>query len=289
MHGRPLSACWGDSVLLNELVEDAVVRPVRSGVSGVGSRFIALTDYVAGFTYLTLGFIQRLFHKWDRRDWNLFVEQVIEVGTKSLFVALITAAFTGMAVALQLSYGLARFGAKTYVGIIVSFALVRELAPVLVSLLVGARVGSGMTAEIGSMAVTEQIDALRALGSDPIRRLVVPRVLACIVVFPILTVLADIVGVFGGMVISYLESGVGTRFFMESVLRSLKAHDVASGVSKTVFFGAFVGLVACKEGLQTRGGTLGLGRATKTTVVVALILVLISDFLLSKLFLLVGW
>ena len=275
--------------MLNELVEGTVINPVRRGVTGVGSRFIALTDYVAEFTYLSLGFFQRLFHRWDRRDWNLFVEQVIEVGAKSLFVALIAAAFTGMAVALQLSYGLARFGAKTYVGIIVAFALVRELSPVLVSLLVGGRVGAGMTAEIGSMAVSEQIDALRALGSDPIRRLVVPRVLACIVVFPILTILADIVGVVGGMAISYLESGVGTRFFMESVLRSLKVRDVASGVAKTVFFGAFVGLVACKEGLQTRGGTVGLGRATKTTVVVALVLVLVSDFLLSKLFLLVGW
>lgn len=248
---------------------------------------VGLLDYLGSFGVLSAGFFARLVQRPDRRDLSLLADQIVEIGYRSLGVAAITAAFTGMALALQLTFGLARFGAKTYVGTIVAFALVRELAPVLTSLLVGGRVGSGITAELGSMAVTEQIDAMRALGSDPIRRLVVPRVLACMLAFPLLTVLADIVGIFGGMLISYLEAGIGMRFFLETVTQDLKLTDVVSGILKTLFFGFVVGIISCLEGIRTRGGTTGLGRATKTTVVVALVAILILDFLLSKFFILI--
>ncbi|MEW6774772.1 MAG: ABC transporter permease [Bdellovibrionota bacterium] len=263
-------------------LEDVLWRPVQRGVTDVGRASTAILEAVADFSYLCLGLFRRITQRWDKRDVAMFFEQVFEVGYRSLPVAITAAVFTGMALALQLAFGLARFGAKTYVGTIVAFALVRELAPVLTSLLVGGRVGSGFTAEIGSMAVTEQIDAMRALGSDPLRRLIMPRVLACMLVFPLLTTLADILGVAGGMVVSYLESGVGPRFFMESVLRSLKVKDVASGIIKTIFFGFFVGVIACNEGIRTHGGTVGLGQAVKKTVVSALVAILVSNFLLSK-------
>ena len=273
--------------MIDDVVEDVVFKPVRTGVTDLGSRAAGFLEWIAELSYLLASFCKHLAHRWDRRDFTLFAAQMTEIGLRSIGVALITSAFTGMAVALQLSYGLARFGAKTYVGTIVAFALVRELSPVLTSLLVGGRVGSGIAAELGSMAVTEQIDAMRALGADPIRRLVLPRVLSCMIVFPILTTISDLVGILGGMVVTYLESGVGTRFFIEAVTRSLKVQDVASGVAKTVFFGACVGLIACHSGINTRGGTVGLGNAVKKTVVSALVVILVLDFLLSKIFLLV--
>ncbi|MDP3937854.1 MAG: ABC transporter permease [Deltaproteobacteria bacterium] len=214
------------------------------------------------------------------------IRQMDEIGTKSLSIVSITALFTGMVLALQTAVGLTRFGAKLYVGSIVSMAMVRELGPTLTAVILAGRVGAGITAELGSMAVTEQVDALRSIGASPVQKLVVPRVLACILVLPALTVLADALGIFGGMVIGTSELHVNWHFYLRTVRDTLVIQDVMSGIGKSPFFGFIIGTIACYNGLSTRGGTQGVGRATTKTVVSASIAILVSDFFLTKLFLL---
>jgi len=192
----------------------------------------------------------------------------------------------GMVVALQTAYSLAAFGAKYVIGDVVSMTLVRELGPVLTALMVGGRVGAGITAEIGSMAVTEQVDAIRALAANPIKKLVVPKVLATLIMLPVLTILADFIGILGGLFISVLELDQSGRYYWERVRQALDASDICSGIGKTFFFALFISVFGCYNGLNARGGADGVGRATTNTVVMASIAILISDFFLTKLFLL---
>ena len=215
----------------------------------------------------------------------LLMAQFDQIGVRSLSIVIITSAFIGMVLALQTAYALEDFGGKMFVGTIVSLSLVRELAPVLMALMVGGRVGAGMTAEIGTMKVTEQIDALRALATNPVRKLVVPRVLATTMMFPLLTVISIALGILGGMVIAVANLNLTPNYYLRSVIESIKYNDLASGVGKTFFFGFSIALIACYNGLRTSGGADGVGRATTMTVVTGAITVLIMDFFLTKLFL----
>ena len=217
--------------------------------------------------------------------FRLVVQEVETMGVRSLGVALTAATFTGMVFTIQSAVNMARFGAESYVGPIAALAILRELGPVLTAILVGGKVASGITAELGSMKVTEQIDALRTLGVNYIKRLVVPRVLAALVVFPLLTVLADVLGVLGGMVIMYLERGADMYAYWNITTYWVVPKDFLTGVGKSVFFGALVTLIGCYNGLSTEGGTEGLGRATTATVVHVTMAVIVSDFFLTKLFL----
>jgi phospholipid/cholesterol/gamma-HCH transport system permease protein len=167
---------------------------------------------------------------------------------------------------------------------VVAKSLVRELGPVLVALVAGGRIGAGMAAELGSMKVTEQIDALRSMAADPVRRLVVPRVVATVVMLPALTVLGDVVGILGGLLIGVTVLDLSPGFYINDVLSSLSMDDVWSGVGKAFFFGYFVSIIACRNGLGVTGGADGVGRATTQTVVQAAILALVSDFFLTQLF-----
>jgi len=164
--------------------------------------------------------------------------------------------------------------------------VVRELGPVLTALMVGGRVGAGITAEIGSMAVTDQVDAVRALGASPIRNLVVPRMIAIVVMLPVLTIIGNLIGVLGGLILGVTELNVSADFYINSLLQILLLEDVCSGIGKSVFFGYFIGIIACQNGLTVTGGADGVGRATTRTVVAASITVLVSDFFLTKLYLL---
>jgi phospholipid/cholesterol/gamma-HCH transport system permease protein len=215
-----------------------------------------------------------------------FLTQMDQVGVRSLSIAGITSLFIGMVLALQTAYSLAEFGGKLFIGKVVSLSLIRELAPVLMALMVGGRVGAGMTAELGTMKVTEQIDALRALATNPVRKLVVPRVLATTVMFPLLTIVSFMLGTLGGLVIAVGNLHLNSNFYIRSVIETVKYNDLASGVGKTFFFGFAIGLIACYNGLRTSGGADGVGRATTATVVTGSITVLIMDFFLTKLFLL---
>ncbi len=186
---------------------------------------------------------------------------------------------------MQFIVGLKRFGLQLYTGQIIGIGITRELAPVLTSLMLAARVGSGITAELGSMNVTEQILAIEAMGASPVQKLVVPRVIAITLCAPLLTILADFIGILGGMVISMMETGVSSQFYLDQISRSLEFKDVASGMTKTLFFGFFIGIIACYQGLNTQGGTAGVGRSTTLSVVYASICIFVSDFFLTKLFL----
>lgn len=203
----------------------------------------------------------------------------------SLNLTNITALFTGMVLALQIAHTLAAFGAKMYIGEVVSMALVRELGPVLTALMVGGRVGSGITAELGSMAVTEQVDALRSMAADPVRKLVVPRVWAVVIALPLLTVLANAMGIFGGLLIAVTQEDLTATFYLGRAFRLMDFADVASGLGKTFFFGWLIAVIGCYNGLNARGGADGVGQATTNTVFASAIGVLVSDFFLTKLFL----
>ena len=217
-----------------------------------------------------------------------WISEMDQIGVRSLGVAGVTTIFTGMVMALQTAYSLPGLGIKYYSGTVVGKSLVRELSPVLVALIVGGRIGAGMTAELGSMKVTEQIDALRALGADPVRRLVVPKLGATLIMLPALTVIGDLLGVFGGLLIAVFQLGLTPAFYVTDVLDSLTVDDVASGIGKSYFFAFFITVVACRNGLQVSGGADGVGRATTNTVVLASILILMTDFFLTKLFYLIG-
>jgi phospholipid/cholesterol/gamma-HCH transport system permease protein len=214
-----------------------------------------------------------------------FLDQLDIVGVRSLNVVNLTAIFSGMVLALQMGQFLAKFGAKIYVSRIMGLSLLRELGPVLSALMIAARVGAGITAELGTMKVTEQIDAMRALATSPIKKLVVPRVLATIVMMPILTILADVVGLVGGYFISVSQLGVSGSYFYSSLIQNVELGDLFSGLGKSVFFGYEIAIIACAKGLNATGGADGVGRATTTAVVASSIAVLISDFFLTKLFL----
>jgi phospholipid/cholesterol/gamma-HCH transport system permease protein len=212
------------------------------------------------------------------------VHQIEVMGLGSTNLAAVIALFTGMVLALQTAHTLALFGAKLYIGEVVAFSLVRELGPVLTSLMVGGRVGAGITAEIGSMAVSEQVDALASLGADPIRKLVVPRMWALLLGLPMLVALANVTGILGGMLIASWELDLAPGFYLSHATRMLTYGDYFSGLAKSAFFAFAIGIIACHNGLETRGGADGVGAATTKTVVTIAITVLILDFFLTKLF-----
>jgi len=215
------------------------------------------------------------------------VAQMDSLGVGSLSIVVLTGMFTGMVLTLQSAASLDAFGARPYVGRLVCVSMVRELGPVLTALMLTGRVGSGMAAELGSMVVTQQIDALRVLGSDPIRKLVAPRLLAGIVMVPLLTVVSDTVGIFGGGLISVFSLKLNWIYYWRSVGQSLVLNDLWMGLSKPLVFGFLLSSVGCYMGLNTKGGTQGVGLATTRSVVVASVAILSTDFFLTKILLLV--
>ncbi|MEM7248097.1 MAG: ABC transporter permease [Acidobacteriota bacterium] len=224
----------------------------------------------------------------ERLEWRTLLVQLDRVGVRSLSIVLLTASFTGMVVALQTAYALERFGAKHVVGLVVAQSLVREMGPVLTALLVGGRVGAGITAELASMSVTEQVDAMVALGASPVQRLIVPRMLAVLLMMPLLTIVAIGVGLFGGLAVAVLDLRQPASAYWQSCFEGTEVADLLSGLGKSIFFAAAVALIACYNGLSARGGAGGVGSATTRTVLALSIVVLISNFFLTKLFLFLG-
>jgi phospholipid/cholesterol/gamma-HCH transport system permease protein len=250
----------------------------------LGARALGVAEGFGGLTQLTGRTFRAALER--RIPWREMLRALDDVGAKSTSIVTLTALFTGLVLALQTGVGLKRFGSTQYVGYIVSLAIVRELGPVLTALIVGGRVAGGMAAELGSMKVTEQVDAIRAMGADPIRKLVLPRVIACVLAFPMLAVLADVLGILGGLLIATAQFKLPGWYFLQTVMLSIRAEDVISGLAKTLFFGLAIALVACHEGLRTRGGTVGVGQATTRAVVYSSVAVLGLNFFLTKLFIL---
>lgn len=209
------------------------------------------------------------------------VEQFNEIGVGSLTVVLLTGLFTGMAITDQSGMTLDQFGARPVVGRLVSATMIKELGPVLTALMLTGRIGSGIAAELGSMMVTDQINALRALGTDPVRKLVVPRMLAGILMTPILTVISDAVGITGGWVVARFRLQVNSGLFWSSVVKGLYIQDVWMGLIKPFVFGFIIVTIACHVGLRTSGGTAGVGRSTTLSVVAGSVAVIASDFFVN--------
>lgn len=261
---------------------------VRELTQGLGRRALLFVTDLGGMSLLA----GRVLYESVTPPYGvkLLVAQMDHVAVRSVSIVGVAGLFVGFVLALQTAYGLTRFGAKGTVGIIVGLSMVRELGPVVTAILVGGRVGSGFTAELGSMKVTEQIDAMRALGVNHIKTLVVPRVLTTMLAMPLLTVIADALGIFGGMLISQYEFHVDYHQYSNTITQYVQLADVLDGLGKTVVFGFLIGVVGCYNGLTTRGGTEGLGRSTTGTVVTSSLVVFVSDFFLTKFFWwLAGW
>lgn len=210
-------------------------------------------------------------------------EQMDLIGVGSLTIIILTGFFTGGVLALQTASTLRSFGAVGLTGQLVSMSLVRELGPVLSALMIAGRIGSGIASELGSMVVTDQINAMRALGTDPVKKLVTPRMMATVSMLPLLTAVCDFFGLIGGWLVSLYELKLRTSLFWSVAFDSLTYEDLIGGLGKPLVFGFIVAMIGCHHGLRTWGGTQGVGRATTKSVVAASILVIISDFILNKL------
>ncbi len=237
---------------------------------------LELQEYVRLCAAVARGVVTRPFYFRD------VIEQFEAIGVGSLTVVILTGMFTGAALALQSGMTLDQFGARTAVGRLVSASMVKELGPVLTALMVTGRVGSGIAAELGSMMVTEQISALRALGTDPVRKLAVPRVLAGVLMVPLLTIVSNFVGMIGGWLIAVFQLRVASSVYWNSVIDSLYVEDVWMGLIKPFFLGFAIVSIGCHVGLRTSGGTQGVGRATTNAVVAGSVAVLAVNFFVTN-------
>ena len=257
---------------------------LRTQVESLGDRVLGAVDVAGEFFLLGVQTIRAAFRgEFPVHETMVQFDALV---VRSTAIVTLTALFTGMVLALQTVVSLTRFGAKPYTGSFVGLAFVLELGPVLTALMVSGRVGAGITAELGSMAVTEQVDAIRAMGADPVQKLVLPRVFALTFGLPMLTSLAYILGIAGGALIAQ-QYGITTNFYLQTVINVVTVNDVLESLSKTFVFGWMIATVGCYLGLKTTGGTVGVGRATTTAVVVASIGVLVSNFFLAKILMLV--
>jgi len=236
--------------------------------------------YAVGLYPLLMGKVLERLHKppWF---FSLIIKQCEMVGVQSLPVVLLTAVFTGMVLALQSWVAFHRFGAESMIATVVSLSMLRELGPVLVGLMVAGRVGASFAAELGTMRVSEQIDALWTLSTDPVRYLVIPRMLAAMLMMPLLVMLADAIGMLGGYFISVNALDQNPHTYIEHSYDYLELIDLYSGLLKAMVFGGIIGLVSCAEGYYCDGGAAGVGKATTRAVVVSAMTILIADYILT--------
>ena len=234
-------------------------------------------EYVRLCAAAIRGTVTRPFYRHD------VVEQFEAIGIGSLTVVILTGFFTGAVLALNTGITLDQFGARDFVGRLISASMIKELGPVLTGLMLAGRVGSGIAAELGSMMVTDQINALRALGTDPIRKLVVPRLLAGFFMTPVLTIIANAVGIFGGWIIAVSQLRVASSLYWSSIIDGLYIEDAWMGLIKPFFLGFAIVTIGCHVGLRARGGTQGVGRATTNAVVAASVAVIAVDFFITRL------
>ncbi len=248
----------------------------------VGQNFLSMLCFAGGFGVLCSQIAIELFR--PPFYIRLTIQQLYTIGVESLVLVLVTGLATGSVMALQFGYGLSKFGGKFYVPNIVGLAIIREMGPVFTSLLVAGRIGSGIASEVASMNVTQQIDAIRALGTSPVKRIVIPRLLAAMIALPILTLFADYIGLLGAMFVCMKDLGIDAEYFFAKATETLRMHDFLTGMAKTVVFAFFISVTACWKGLNTQGGTQAVGSSTTWVVVAASIFIMISDFFLTKFF-----
>ena len=261
------------------------VQEKTSFLTSAGHQVISFLDYMGDLAIFFVDACRSLvFPPWFLRET---VAQMYHLGVKSLGLVLVAAFALGMVLAMQGLKVLSWFGAANYIATLVAMSMVRELGTIIAGIMVAARGGAGMGAELGSMRVTSQIDALTVSAVNPVKYLVVTRILACILILPLLTVFANIVGILGGMVIGVTQAGMSSTTYYYLTLKFLELRDVLPGIAKTMVFGLIVGTISCYHGFNTEKGTFGVGQSTKTAVVVSVLFILISDVFLTKLTLLI--
>lgn len=244
-----------------------------------------LVLFIIRFGELVQFLVKTLYHCFAPPFYfKNFGRQLLDMGFYSLPVVGLTTIFAGMVIALQSYSGFARFGAESAVASVVFISVTRELAPVLSALMVAGRIGAAMAAEIGTMRVTEQIDALQTLSTNPFKYLVAPRVWSGLIVLPILVFLGDIIGIFGGYVVGVYKLGFNPANYINSTLENMEALDIISGLVKASVFGFIIALMGCYNGYRSKGGAQGVGEATTNAVVSASILILIFNYILTEVF-----
>jgi phospholipid/cholesterol/gamma-HCH transport system permease protein len=256
-------------------------QPEPSLFTKYWDRTEAFVDQLGEIAILVADTARALFRRPLEVEATIY--QLESLGVRSVGIVAVTSIFIGMVMTIQFAYGLARFGGLEYIPRVIVLSFARELAPTLTAVIVGGRIGSGMAAEVGAMNVTEQVDAIRALGADPAKKLVVPRMVAAIIAMPILGLLAFVLGVLGAILICDFQFDISPRFFLRSSLEAMTIADFLSGIAKTPVFGFIIAIVGCHFGLRTTGGTEGVGLSTTRTVVVVSIAILIADFIMTKL------
>ncbi len=257
------------------------MRPLRLTLDLFARQVIDLAETVGNIVRLLKKTVTAVFT--TRFDGRNVAAQMHEIGVKSFPVTSLTALFTGMVLALQTGFSFRKvFNEPLYVGTVVGLSLLKELGPVLTAVVVAGRVGAAIAAEIGTMNVTEQVDALQTLGTNPVRYLVVPRFLACLAMVPILTIFADSIGVFGGYLVAHWRLGVPSSTYWDEI-NAIELEDGFHGLIKSVAYALIIVTTACYKGLLTSGGAEGVGRATTSAVVVSMVFILVSDYFLSAL------
>ena len=279
------------------------VDKINQGVlEPLGEASLAFFNYIGGavilFGHSFLGlfkfpwgcWIQRIVlpRRWKEfakdRSWRLVVDQFEKVGVASFPLVFLTGLFTGMVLALQSAYQLQKLSAESYIAALVALSMTRELGPVLTALVIAGRVGAAITAEVATMRVTEQVDALETLGTDPIRYLAVPRLAALLVMLPVLTIYADCIGILGGYLVGVYKLGIGSNQYLNMTWAPLRIKDIVTGLFKAGVFAAIISTVAAYEGFETTGGAEGVGRSTMLSVVISFILIITADCLFTALF-----
>ncbi len=248
----------------------------------------AVMDFISfsGTMAITSFMILKLLFK-GKFEIRSTIHQIYIVGLKSLPLATITGLFIGMVITIQFAYGLKNYGALDKVPALVSLAMVRELGPAFIALLVGGKIGSGFAAELGSMKVTEQIDAIRALGGNPIQQLMIPRILAVILILPLLTIWADIVSILGGSIVSLIEYNIDPATFFKLVRKAVKNREIIHSIIKSIVFAYLIALIGSSKGFNAGYGTKAVGKATTDTVQISFIFILITNFFISKIFMVI--
>ena len=259
----------------------SVSRPTFSPIHRLGALVLDRVESVGDFSLFAIGVLGQLVSGRPRR--RVLLETMYVVGVGSIPVVVVTGVFIGMVLAVQGYDSFHHLGMETRIGSVINVSLVKELGPVLAATMLAGRVGSAMAAELGTMRVTEQIDAIRALGANPVGQLVVPRFLACFLLIPVLTIVADTVGIVGGWLFSPQALDVNSHFYWAHSRAFVTAFDVATGLIKSVFFGGAIALVACYHGFHCRAGAKGVGRAATVSFVVSFVAILALDFFLGLL------
>jgi len=248
----------------------------------LGKKTLDFFDFLGGVTRLLLETLFWIFIPPLKKERTL--QQAKIIGIDSLPIVTLIGLFTGMILALQTAYLMKKLSSEMYIASIVALSLTRELGPVLTALIVAGRCGAAITAEIGTMTVTEQVDALKTLATNPVKYLVVPRFLALTFMLPILTIYADLVGIFGGYLICVNRLSISPNMYIATTFETLVNKDIVTGLIKTVFFGMIIALVSCYEGLNVKGGAEGVGKSTTTSVVISFILIIVADCFFTALF-----